>query len=118
MEVVAITQIEPRLKHPIIFQKQDYIAEKGEIFGWEYLLEGSNFWEVKISKLIIGEKATSLGELVADDYRKATVLGKFGLDFSCGGKKSPNEACKEKHVHLENNILFSKVIQLEKELLN
>ncbi len=93
------------------------IDERGQAFDWEYLLEEPDFWKVKISKLITGEKTTTLGELAAVDYRKSAVLGKSGLDFSCGSKKSPNEVCKEKHVHLENNILFPKVIQTEKRVV-
>jgi regulator of cell morphogenesis and NO signaling len=39
-----------------------------------------------------------IGELVADDYRKATVFKKYGLDFCCGGGKTIEEACKNKNI--------------------
>ncbi|NQU34796.1 MAG: iron-sulfur cluster repair di-iron protein [Bacteroidetes bacterium] len=118
METLDVTVIEPRLKHPTIFEKFDalpggesfvihndhdpkplyyqLVAERGQTFDWEYLLSGPEIWEVKISKLNIGEKPASIGELVASDFRKAEVFRKFGLDFCCGGKKSIKEACDEK----------------------
>lgn len=120
METLDVTQIEPRLKHPTIFQKFDalegggamvihndhdpkplyyqLIAERGQTFEWEYLLDGPTVWEVKISKLNDGETPSTIGELVASDFRKAEVFKKFGLDFCCGGAKSVKEACKEKGI--------------------
>lgn len=120
METLDVTQIEPRLKHPTIFEKFDaliggesfvihndhdpkplyyqMIAERGQTFDWEYLLNGPTVWEVKITKLNTGEKPATIGELVAEDFRKAEVFRKFGLDFCCGGKKSVKEACEEKGV--------------------
>ena len=118
METLDVTQIEPRLKHPTIFERFDalsggqafvihndhdpkplyyqLIGERGEVFKWEYLLNGPEIWEVKITKLNTGEKRSSIGELVASDFRKAEVFRKFGLDFCCGGNKSIKEACDEK----------------------
>ena len=120
MEILDVTQIEPKFKHSTIFNQFDLliegdsfvihndhdpkplyyqmIAERGRTFDWEYILEGPDYWEVKISKLLSGEKPTTIGELVAADYRKAEVFRKFGIDFCCGGKKSLKEACKEKGI--------------------
>lgn len=120
MEKLDVTIIEPKLKHPAIFERFDalsageafiihndhdpkplyyqLIAERGQIFDWEYLEEGPNIWEVKISKLYIGEPPSTIGELVAADFRKAEVFKKFGLDFCCGGNKSLKEACDEKGI--------------------
>ncbi|TVR77887.1 MAG: iron-sulfur cluster repair di-iron protein [Saprospirales bacterium] len=38
----------------------------------------------------------SVGELVADDYRRADVLGGYEIDYSCGGTVTLEEACKER----------------------
>jgi len=38
----------------------------------------------------------TLGSIVADDYRAAAVLQRFGLDFCCGGKRTLEEACRAK----------------------
>ena len=73
METLDVTKIEPRFKHSTIFQTYEdlaegesfiihndhdpkplyyqFKAEKGETFAWEYILEGPEFWQVKISKL-------------------------------------------------------------------
>ena len=118
MEILDVTQIEPRLKHPTIFEKFDalssgeafvihndhdpkplyyqLIAERGQIFDWEYLEEGPKIWEIKITKFNQGGKPSTIGELVAEDFRKAEVFSQFGIDFCCGGEKSLKQACEEK----------------------
>lgn len=117
VEVLDVTIIEPRLKHPTIFQRFDsllpgesfvihndhdpkplyyqLVGERGPSFTWEYLENGPEYWKVKIHK-IIPEKEATIGELVTKDYRKADVFKKFGIDFCCGGKKTLSKVCKEK----------------------
>jgi regulator of cell morphogenesis and NO signaling len=129
METLDVTVIEPRLKHPTIFEKFDalqggqgfvihndhdpkplyyqLLGERGNIFEWEYLLNGPEVWEVKISKLNTGESPKTIGKLVASDYRKAEVFRKYGIDFCCGGKKTLEKACMEKGID---------VTEVEKEL--
>lgn len=129
VDIIDVTVIEPRLKHPTIFQKFDalekgetfiihndhdpkplyyqLLAERGNVFTWQYLEEGPVWWKVQISKLKEGEKEATIGELVSKDFRKAEVFKKFGLDFCCGGKKTLTKACKEKGLD---------VVQIEKEL--
>ena len=118
METINVTLIEPRLKHPTIFEKYDtlleeqefvihndhdpkplyyqLLAERGQTFEWEYLLNGPEIWEVKIKKLKIGEKPETIGQMVVNDFRRAEVFRKFGLDFCCGGKKTLEQACAKK----------------------
>ncbi len=118
--VLNVTLLEPRLKHPTIFVRFDeldqgetltihndhdpkplyyqLLGERGNIFNWEYLEEGPELWRVKISKKITGENDETLGEIVAKDLRKAEVFKKYGLDFCCGGKKTVKEACVEKGI--------------------
>jgi regulator of cell morphogenesis and NO signaling len=53
-------------------------------------------------------KNLSVGEIVANDFRTASVFKKAGIDFCCGGKQSFNDACTEKGINsseLENEIL-------------
>ncbi len=52
---------------------------------------------------------TTIAELVSQDYRKASVFKKYGMDFCCGGKRPVAEACERKDID---------VAQLEKELRN
>lgn len=42
--------------------------------------------------------AATLGSIVADDFRAASVLERFGLDFCCGGKRTLDEACALRQV--------------------
>lgn len=124
-----VTLLEPRQKHPTIFARFDeleegeslfihndhdpkplyyqLLGERGNIFIWEYLAEGPEVWEIRITKKIQGEKDETLGEIAAKDLRKAEVFKKYGLDFCCGGKKTVKEACAEKGVD---------VTKVEKEL--
>jgi regulator of cell morphogenesis and NO signaling len=45
-----------------------------------------------------GTPETTIGEIVADDFRAAAVFQRFGIDFCCGGKRSVADACRERGV--------------------
>lgn len=130
MKTIDVTVLEPRMKHPTIFKEFDLItqgeafvihndhdpkplyyqllAERGQIFEWEYLLNGPEVWEVKISKTNAGNPDTTIGEMAAKDFRKAEVFRKYGIDFCCGGKKTLKEVCNKKGIDST---------EIEKELL-
>ena len=38
----------------------------------------------------------TIGEIVANDFRAASMFKEAGIDFCCGGNKSLTQACKEK----------------------
>jgi len=116
--VLNVTLLEPRYKHSTIFERYDalnegesitihndhdpkplyyqLLGERGNVFTWEYLEEGPEWWKVRIRKRISGENEGTLGELAAKDLRKAAIFKRYGLDFSCGGKKTVKKACAEK----------------------
>lgn len=116
--ILNVTLLEPRQKHPTIFNRFDELAEgesltihndhdpkplyyqllgeRGNIFNWEYLEQGPEWWKVRITKRVSGEEDETLGQIAAKDLRKAQVFKKYGLDFCCGGKKTVKQACKEK----------------------
>lgn len=122
-QILDVTVIEPRLKHPTIFQRFDelaggegliihndhdpkplyyqLLAERGQIFNWEYLMSGPNVWRVLIGKKDMQTQEPTIGELVAKDYRKAMVFKKLGIDFCCGGKKTLMEVCSKKGLDLK-----------------
>lgn len=127
--ILNVTLLEPREKHPTIFARFDLLnegesltihndhdpkplyyqllGERGNVFTWEYLEEGPEWWKVRISKKISGSKDETLGQIAAKDLRKALVFKKYGIDFCCGGKKTVKEACAEKGID---------ITQIEKEL--
>jgi len=109
-EILDVTKIEPRLKHPTIFQCFDALSagetftilndhdpkplyyqllgERGNIFTWNYLEQGPDWWRVVLTKPAPAAKIETVGQIVAKDIRKAEVFKKLGIDFCCGGKKS------------------------------
>jgi regulator of cell morphogenesis and NO signaling len=115
--VLDVTKIEPRLKHPTIFEHFDLLTggegfvihndhdpkplyyqllgERGNCFTWNYLQNGPVVWEVEIRKNDPNMKEETLGEIVKGDLRKAEIFKKLGLDFCCGGKKTLKDACRE-----------------------
>ncbi len=49
---------------------------------------------------IIPSSETTVGAMVADDFRTATVFEKHGIDFCCGGKIPLDAICREKGLDL------------------
>ena len=118
--LLNVSLLEPSEKHPFIFLRFDellpgdiltihndhdpkplyyqLLAERGNIFLWEYLERGPVWWKVKITRKSIGENVETLGQIAAGDIRKAAIFSKYGLDFCCGGKKTVKQACAEKGI--------------------
>lgn len=44
---------------------------------------------------------STVGEIVAGDYRTAAVFNEYGIDFCCGGRRTIAEACNERLVQTE-----------------
>lgn len=119
INILNVTELEPRTKHPTIFQWFDklgpgeafilhndhdpkplyyqMLSERGNVFQWEYLEEGPVWWKIRIARRTNDELGDKLiGQIAASDLRKAEVFGKYGIDFCCGGKQTLREACTEK----------------------
>lgn len=63
---------------------------------------------MKTKHIVPDFEDVTVAELVTEDYRKAQVFRKFGIDFCCGGKKTVKAACDDKQLDYD---------QLEKALL-
>jgi regulator of cell morphogenesis and NO signaling len=122
VDSLFVPELQPALKHPTIFRKFDslnegesfviindhdpkplyyqLLAERGNIFSWDYLEQGPEVWKVHIKKNDVANGET-VGQIAAKDIRKAEVFRKLGIDFCCGGKKSLKQACEEKGLDLE-----------------
>jgi len=118
VDILDVTLIEPSQKHATIFLRFDALKEgeqftihndhdpkplyyqllgqRGNIFSWDYLEKGPDWWKVTIAKRPNNAGEETLGAMAASDLRKAQVFKKYGLDFCCGGKKTLREACAEK----------------------
>lgn len=116
--ILDVTVLVPREKHSTIFRRfaelqpgetltihndhdpkplyYQMLGELGNVFVWEYLEEGPEWWKVVLTKRVSGESNETLGEIAVKDIRKAQIFRKYGLDFCCGGKKTVREACAEK----------------------
>lgn len=121
IDSLFVPDLQPALKHPTIFRKFDslqsgeefviindhdpkplyyqLLAERGNIFSWDYLEQGPEVWKVHIKKNDAA-KGETVGQIAAKDIRKAEVFKKYGIDFCCGGKKSLKQACEEKGIDL------------------
>lgn len=119
-DILNVTLLEPRQKHPTVFAWFDalnegesftihndhdpkplyyqILGERGNIFTWEYLEQGPEWWKVRIGKNPAGSKDETLGDIAAKDLRKAQVFQKYGLDFCCGGKNTIKQACRDKGI--------------------
>ncbi|MCB0507611.1 MAG: iron-sulfur cluster repair di-iron protein [Bacteroidetes bacterium] len=117
--IVDVPSLEPRLKHPTIFKTFDALqagesmiihndhdpkpvyyqlqSEKGDCFTWEYLQQGPQWWDIRVTKKEDEIKET-IGEIVAKDINKTAVFKKYGIDFCCNGNRTVREACTTKGI--------------------
>lgn len=114
--VVYVPKLPAKIKHPTIFKvfeslKEDesmiihndhdpkplyyqLLADHGEVFTWEYLQEGPQWWDIRITLTGYNTEET-IGDITAKDFRKASVFKKYGIDFCCRGDRTVTQACKE-----------------------
>jgi regulator of cell morphogenesis and NO signaling len=55
----------------------------------------------------------TIGELVAEDYRTASIFEQYGIDFCCNGNRNLTEACADKNIRPEE--LLSKIDRVQQE---
>lgn len=54
-----------------------------------------------------------LGNIVAKDFRAASILSRAGLDFCCGGSKTLDAACREKGIRTEEILIKLDALETE-----
>lgn len=60
-------------------------------------------------------KQKTIGEIVANDFRAASIFKNNGIDFCCGGNISLTEACSSKNLDVEHFILELNVLAQTEE---
>ena len=110
-----VRSIEPRLKHPSIFQAFDKLgkgedftiindhdplplfyqfqAERPGIFEWQYVEKGPTTWKVTISKTKAEGK--TVADILMENPKAANVFKKYHIDYCCKGNRLFEEACAE-----------------------
>ncbi len=71
------------------------INDRGNTYSWKYLEKGPNTWRATITRLATEKHSPKIGTLAAEDYRKAELFHKFGIDYCCNGNKSLKQAFEE-----------------------
>lgn len=116
-QILDVTILAPNLKHSTIIEYFDnleenesltihndhdpkplyyqLIAERGNIFNWNYIEQGPSDWKVKITKQKTKMQEETIEQIAAKDYKKIAVFKKYGIDFCCGGNKTLPEICLE-----------------------
>lgn len=120
--VINVPSIEPRFKHSTIFQSFENLHPgksmiihnnhdpkpvyyqlqemHGNVFIWEYLQQGPQWWDIRVTKKGSGTIET-IGQIVAKDFGTTEIFKRYGIDFCCGGRKTVQEICKEKGIDPE-----------------
>lgn len=120
LETFNATEVEHRIRHAEIFKKFDALksgegfilkndhdpkplyyqlnAERGDIFTWDYIEEGPEWFRIVIRKKTTGEDDITLGEIAKKGIEKSQVLDKYGLDYTINGDVSLKKACDSKGV--------------------
>lgn len=117
-ESLDLTAVEPLLWHPAILARYDALRpgqqlivnndvearplyhllnlERGKNFSWAPLETGPERWITCIVKGPVNPGVQTLGDIVSRDYRKSVALTHLGIDFSCAGHTTLDQAFEGK----------------------
>lgn len=103
--------------NPLILFYQ-LLNERGNTFSWQYLEKGPQTWRVKVTKLSPSKQSPTIGSLAVEDYRKAELFHRFGIDYCCHGEKTLAQAFKESGISPEiwNELYIEAMQYKEKEV--
>lgn len=132
--IINVTLLEPQFKHATIFSHFNALEEgetltihndhdpkplyyqlqsqHGNIFMWEYLEKGPQWWKINITKRITGENQETLGNLAAQDIRKLELFKKYGLNYYENGKLTVEQTCQE--AGIDSTVVAQELIEIEK----
>lgn len=88
---------------PVFYQLQ---SMHGDVFTWEYLEQGPQWWDIRVTMKEEESKET-IGEIVAKNFHAAEIFKRYGIDFCCQGNRTVKQAATEKGID---------PVQLEEEL--
>lgn len=88
-------------------------AQVGSTFTWLYEENGPENWKVRVEKVADPNFTKSLAELVSEDFRKADVFLKAGIDFCCHGQQKIVEACADSDIDAAE--IVSQLMELDKK---
>lgn len=74
-------------------------AMHGDVFNWEYIEEGPQWWDVRVT-LKGQDNEETIGEIVAKNFHTAEVFKKYGIDFCCQGNRTVRKACEDAGVEV------------------
>lgn len=60
-----------------------------------------------------GVAQASVGQLVSDDFRRASVFTSFSIDYCCGGKKTLEQVCNENGLSIDDVVLALNEVELQ-----
>jgi regulator of cell morphogenesis and NO signaling len=123
-ESLDLTAVEPLLWHPAILARCDALRpgqqlivntdvearplyhllnlERGKNFSWTPLETGPERWITRIVKGYHHQEAQTLARIISQDYRKAAALKNLGIDFSCAGHTTLDQAFEGKETNLKD----------------
>ncbi len=84
-----------RNEHNIDILLYQLLCDRGNTFSWEYIEKGPNIWRAAITRIAEEKQSPQIGILAVEDYRKAELFHRFGIDYCCNGNKSLKQAFEE-----------------------
>ncbi|MDB5032092.1 DUF542 domain-containing protein [Mucilaginibacter sp.] len=119
-ENLDLAAIDPLLKLPVFIERFDalgsghvlvvsndvdsrplyhlLVADRGPDFQWEPLENGPEKWRIRILKSPVKNDEETIGNIISQDYRKSRALKNLGIDFSCGGNRTLDQAFAGKEI--------------------
>ena len=70
------------------------LGERGDVFTWEYLQQGPQWWDIRVTRKPEGSNET-IGQIAAKDLRKAEVFKSMELISVAAAKNNKRSVCRK-----------------------